>query len=276
MKFSFRKNGETETRIFDDATIVDINFDYFPNAIGYFVDYSENAFIRGTTRLTVSVPYNPKFDEKIIIDKDDILKKVQEYVAHTHATTIPIQTIHDYVLEVLLGSYEMTEKKFTGDNEPNIRDLVDTFIDMLTVVPQIIKSGGKPRIDKSGNEVLKETARKIRNRPPYPPKHNVGKRYQMINIDKPVTIVVPEPNGTIQILSGMTVTGMVVGTKSVSVYYTGSNNPCGATPMECTITFGNGDSHKVYNTIAKCFSRAKSDVIDLVTLQDMLIVEFGK
>ncbi len=276
MKFSFRKNGETETRIFDDATIVDINFDYFPNAIGYFIDYSENAFIRGTTRLTVSVPYNPKFDEKIIIDKDDILKKVQEYVAHTHATTIPIQTIHDYVLEVLLGSYDMTEKKFTGDNEPNIRDLADTFIDMLTVVPQIIKSGGKPKVNKSGNEVLKETARKIRNRPPYPPKHNAGKRYQMININEPVTIIVPEPNGTIQILSRMTVTGMVVGTTSVSVYYTGSSNPCGATPMECNISFGNTDVRNVYNTIAKCFGRAKADVIDLVTLQEMLVAEFGK
>ena len=98
----------------------------------------------------------------------------------------------------------------------------------------------------------------------------------MINIDKPVTMVVPEPDGTIQILSGMTVTGMVVGTKSVSVYYTGSNNPCGATPMECAISFGNTDVHKVYHIIAKCFSRAKDDVIDLVTLQEMLIVEFGK
>ena len=276
MKFSFRKNGETETRIFDDATIVDINFDYFPNAIGYFIDYSENAFIRGTTRLTVSVPYNPKFDEKIIIDKDDILKKVQEYVAHTHATTIPIQTIHDYVLEVLLGSYEMTEKKSTGDNEPNIRDLADTFIDMLTVVPQIIKSGGRPQVDKSGNEVLKETARKIKNRPPYPPKHNAGKQYQMININEPVTIIVPEPNGTIQILSRMTVTGMVVGNTSVSVYYTGSNNPCGATPMECVISFGNTDVRNVYNIIAKCFGRSKADVIDLVTLQEMLVAEFAK
>lgn len=274
MKFSFRKNGETETRIFDDATIVDINFDYFPNTIGYFIDYTENAFIRGTTRLTVSVPYNPKFDEKIIIDKDDILKKVQDYIAHTHASTIPIQTIHDYVLEVLLGSYEMIEKKFVGNNEPNIRDLADTFIDMLTVVPQIIKSGGKPHINKSGNEVLKESARKIR--PPYPPKRNVGKRYQMINIDRPKTIVVPEPNGTIQILSGMIVTGMVVGTTSVSVYYTGSNNPCGATPMECTISFRNTDVRNVYSTIAKCFGRAKADVIDLVALQDMLTAEFGK
>lgn len=276
MKFSFRKNGETETRIFDDATIVDINFDYFPNAIGYFIDYSENAFIRGTSRLTVSVPYNPKFDEKIIIDKDDILKKVQDYVAHTHATTIPIQTIHDYVLEVLLGNYEMIEKKFTGDNEPNIRDLADTFIDMLTVVPQIIKSGGKPKVNKSGNEVLKETARKIRNRPPYPPKHNGGKRYQMINIDKPVTMVVPEPNGTIQIISEMIVTGMVVDTTSVSVYYTRSNNPCGASPMECVISFGNTDVRNVYNIIAKCFGISKADVIDLVTLQEMLVAEFGK
>lgn len=276
MNFSFRKNNQSESTILNDATIVDVNFDYFPNSIGYFVDYTESAFIRGTTRLTISVPYNPKFDEKIIIDKDDILKKIQHYVAHTHATTIPIQTIHDYVVELLLGDYDMVEKKSDVDNEPTMRDLADTFIDMLTVVPQIIKSGGKRHIDKSGNEVLKETARKIRNRPPYPPKHNRPKQYQMINIDKPVTIVVPEPNGTIQILSGMTVTGMIVGTASVSVYYTGSNNPCGASPMECVISFGNTDVHNVYNTIAKCFGRSKADVIDLVTLQEMLVAEFDK
>lgn len=270
MNFSFRKNNQSESIILNDATIVDINFDYFPNSIGYFIDYTESAFIRGTTRLTISVPYNPKFDEKIIIDKDDILKKIQHYVAHTHATTIPVQTIHDYVVELLLGEYDMVEKK------PDMRDLADTFIDMLTVVPQIIKSGGKPKVSKSGNEVLKETARKIKNRPPYPPKRDSHKNYQMINIDKPVTIVVPEPNGTIQILSGMIITGMIVGTASISVYYTGSNNPCGATPMECTLSFGNTDVRNVYNTIAKCFGRTKADVIDLVTLQDMLIAEFGK
>lgn len=273
MKFTFRQNNTT--KIFNDARIVGIEFDYFPNSIVYFIDYTESSFIRATSRLTVSVPHNPKFDEKIIIDKDDILKKVQSYVAHTHATTIPVQSIHDYVVELLLGEYDMVEKKSCGNNEPNIRELADTFIDMLTVVPQIIKSGGKPKVNKSGNEVLKETARKIK-RPPYPPKHNSGKQYQMINIDKPVTMVVPEPNGTIQILSGMTVTGMVVDTKSVSVYYTGSNNPCGASPMECVISFGNTDVHNVYNTIAKCFGRSKADVIDLVTLQEMLVAEFGK
>ena len=274
MNFSFRKNNQSESTILNDATIVDVNFDYFPNSIGYFVDYTESPFIRGTTRLTISVPYNPKFDEKIIIDKEDILKKIQHYVVHTHATTIPIQTIHDYVVELLLGDYDMVEKKSTSD-EPSMRELADTFIDMLTVVPQIIKSGGKPKVSKSGNEVLKETARKIK-RPPYPPNHNKPKQYQMINIDKPVTIVVPEPNGTIQILSGMIITGMIVGTTSVSVYYTGSNNPCGATPMECTLSFGNTDVRNVYNTIAKCFGRTKANVADLVTLQDMLVAEFGK
>lgn len=274
MKFTFRQNNTT--KIFNDARIVGIEFDYFPNSIVYFIDYTESSFIRATSRLTVSVPHNPKFDEKIIIDKDDILKKVQSYVAHTHATTIPVQSIHDYVVELLLGEYDMVEKKSSGDNEPNIRELADTFIDMLTVVPQIIKSGGKPKVNKSGNEVLKETARKIKNRPPYPPKHNSDKRYQMINIDKPMTMVVPEPNGTIQIISGMTVTGMVVGTTSVSVYYTRSNNPCGASPMECVISFGNADVRNIYNTIAKCFGRSKADVIDLVTLQEMLVAEFGK
>ena len=269
------RNGSVETKTFTNATIVDIDFDYFPNEIKYFIDYTENSFVRGTSLVTISVPHNPKFDEKIIIDKDDILKKIQHYVAHTHATTIPVQDIHDYVVEVLLGSYDMVEKKSCADTEPSMRELADTFIDMLTVVPQIIKSGGKPKVSKSGNEVLKETARKIK-RPPYPPNHNRPKQYQMINIDKPVTIVVPEPNGNIQILSGMTITGMIVGTTSVSVYYTGSNNPCGATPMECTLSFGNTDVHNVYNIIAKCFGRAKANVVDLVTLQDMLIVEFGK
>lgn len=274
MNIIFR-NGSVETKIFNDATIVDIDFDYFPNEIKYFIDYTESSFVRGTSRVTISVPHNPKFDDKIIIDKDDILKKVRDYIAHTHASSIPIHSIHNYVVDLLLGEYVMVEKKSDADNEPSMRELADTFIDMLTVVPQIIKSGGKPKVNKSGNEVLKETARKIK-RPPYPPKHNSGKRYQMINIDKPVTMVVPEPNGTIQILSGMTVTGMVVDTGSVSVYYTGSNNPCGATPMECIISFGNTDVHNVYNMIAKCFGRTKANVIDLVTLQDMLIAEFGK
>lgn len=274
MNFTFR-NGSIETKTFIDATIVDIDFDYFPNEIKYFIDYTENSFVRGTSWVTISVPHNPKFNEKIIIDKSDILKKIQHYVAHTHATTIPVQDIHDYVVKVLLDSYDMVEKKSCVDTEPSMRELADTFIDMLTVVPQIIKSGGKPKVSKSGNEVLKETARKIK-RPPYPPKRDSHKQYQMINIDKPMTIVVPEPNGTIQILSGMTVTGMIVGTTSVSVYYTGSNNPCGATPMECTISFGNTDVRNVYNTIAKCFGRAKYDVIDLVTLQEMLNAEFGK
>lgn len=275
MNIIFR-NGSVETKVFNDAKIVDIDFDYFPNEIHYYVDYTENSFIRGTSRINISVPNNPKFNQKIIIDKDDILKKVKDFIAHTHASSIPIHSIHDYVVDLLLGSYDMVEKKSNESNDkPDINDLANTFFDMLTVVPQIIKSGGKPKVNTSGNEVLKETARKIK-RPPYPPKHNSGKRYQMINIDKPVTMVVPEPNGTIQILSGMTVTGIVVGTKSVSVYYTGSNNPCGASPMECVISFGNTDVHNVYNTIAKCFGRSKADVIDLVTLQEMLVAEFGK
>ena len=275
MNIIFR-NGSVETKVFNDAKIVDIDFDYFPNEIHYYVDYTENSFIRGTSRINISVPNNPKFNQKIIIDKDDILKKVKDFIAHTHASSIPIHSIHDYVVDLLLGSYDMVEKKSNESNDkPDINDLANTFFDMLTVVPQIIKSGGKPKVNKSGNEVLKETARKIK-RPPYPPKHNAGKRYQMININEPVTIIVPEPNGTIQILSRMTVTGMVVAATSVSVYYTGSNNPCGATPMECTISFANTDVRNVYNTIAKCFGRAKADVIDLVTLQEMLVAEFGK
>lgn len=277
MNIVFR-NGSVETRVFQDAKIVDIDFKNFPNEICYYVNYVENAFVHGTTCLNVSVEHNPKFNEKLIIDKEDMMKKVQEYISLTPATTIPIIAIHNYVVKVLLDEYDMVEKKSDDSKDtPDIRELADTFLDMLTVVPQIIKSGGKPFAAQSGNEVLKETARKIRNRPPYPPKqHNGGKRYQMISINKPVTIVVPEPNGTIQILSGMTVTGMVVGTTSVAVYYTGSNNPCGATPMECIISFGNTDVHNVYNTIAKCFGRAKADVIDLVTLQEMLVAEFGK
>ena len=276
MNFTFRKSS-LETKVFVDASIVDIDFTHFPNEIVYFVDYVENAFVRGTSRINITVPHNSKFNNKINIDKDDILKKVQDYIVHTHATSIPIHSIHDYVVDLLLGEYDIVEKKYTESNDkPDMRDLADTFIDLLTVVPQIIKSGGKPNVSKSGNEVLKETARKIKNRPPYPPKRDSHKNYQMINIDKPMTIVVPEPNGTIQILSGMTITGMIVGTTSVSVYYTGSNNPCGATPMECTISFGNTDVRNVYGVIAKCFGRTKANVVDLVTLQDMLIAEFGK
>lgn len=275
MNFTFRKSS-LETKVFVDASIVDIDFTHFPNEIVYFVDYVENAFVRGTSRINITVPHNSKFNNKIIIDKDDILKKVQDYIVHTHATSIPIHSIHDYVVELLLGDYDMAEKKSCVDTEHSMHELADTIIDMLTVVPQIIKSGGKPKVSKSGNEVLKETARKIKNRPPYPPKRDSHKNYQMINIDKPVTIVVPEPNGTIQILSGMIITGMIVGTASVSVYYTGSNNPCGATPMECTLSFGNADVRNVYDIIAKCFGRTKANVVDLVTLQDMLITEFGK
>lgn len=275
MNFTFRKSS-LETKVFVDASIVDIDFTHFPNEIVYFVDYVENSFVRGTSRINITVPHNSKFNNKFIIDKDDILKKVQAYVAHTHATSIPIHSIHDYVVDLLLGEYEYVkmENKSDVDNEPSMRELADTFIDMLTVVPQII-AGGKPKVNKSGNEVLKETVRKIK-RPPYLPKHNSDKRYQMIDITKPVTMVVPEPNGTIQITSGMTVTGMVVSDTSVSVYYTRSNNPCGASPMECVISFGNTDVRNVYNTIAKCFGRSKADVIDLVTLQEMLVAEFGK
>nr|DAX34807.1 MAG TPA: hypothetical protein [Caudoviricetes sp.] len=46
--------------------------------------------------------------------------------------------------------------------------------------------------------------------------------------------------------------------------------------MGCVISFGDTDVRKVYNTIAKCFGRSKADVIDLVTLQEMLVAEFGK
>jgi hypothetical protein len=271
MNFTFRQNNAT--KIFNDARIVGIEFDYFPNSIVYFIDYTESSFIRATSRLTVSVPHNPKFDEKIIIDKDDILKKVQSYVAHTHATTIPVQTIHDYVVELLLGEYDMVEKKSCGDNEPNIRELADTFIDMLTVVPQIIK--GKPKVSKSGNEVLTETARKVKTRPPYPPKRNTHKNGQMVNIDRPMTVVVPEPNGSIQVLPSITITGIVVNTNSVAMYYTRSGNPCGASPMECVLTFKDTDIHTVYETITKYFNKAKSGVIDFVNLQEVLTEELG-
>lgn len=273
MNFSFRKNDSSETRVFNDATIVDINFDYFPNSIGYFIDYTESSFIRGTSRLTISVPYNPKFDEKIIINKDDLLTKIQYFVAHTHATTIPIQTIHDYVVELLLGEYDMVGKKSDVNNEPSIRELADTFIDMLTVVPQIIK--GKPKVSKSGNEVLKETVRKIKNRPQYPPKRNSHKYYQMVNIDRPMTVVVPEPNGSIQVLPSIVITGIVVNTNSVAMYYTRSGNPCGASPMECVLTFKDTDIHTVYETITKYFNKAKSGVIDFVNLQEVLTEELG-
>lgn len=273
MNFSFRKNDSSETRVFNDATIVDINFDYFPNSIGYFIDYTESSFIRGTSRLTISVPYNPKFDEKIVINKDDLLTKIQYFVAHTHATTIPIQTIHDYVVELLLGEYDMVGKKSDVNNESSIRELADTFIDMLTVVPQIIK--GKPKVSKSGNEVLKETARKIKNRPQYPPKRNSHKYYQMVNIDRPMTVVVPEPNGSIQVLPSIVITGIVVNTNSVAMYYTRSGNPCGASPMECVLTFKDTDIHTVYETITKYFNKAKSGVIDFVNLQEVLTEELG-
>lgn len=274
MNIIFR-NGSVDTKVFHDAKIVDIEFNDFPNEICYYVDYTENSFVRGTSRVTISVPHNPKFDNKIIIDKDDILKKVRDYIAHTHASSIPIHSIHNYVVELLLGEYVMVEKKSDSNNEPSMRELADTFIDMLTVVPQIIKSGGKPNINKSGNEVLKETARKVRNRPAYPPKRNTHKNYQMVNIDRPMTVVVPEPNGSIQVLPSITITGIVVNTNSVAMYYTRSGNPCGASPMECVLTFKDTDIHTVYETITKYFNKAKSGVIDFVNLQEVLTEELG-
>lgn len=274
MNIIFR-NGSVDTKVFHDAKIVDIEFNDFPNEICYYVDYTENSFVRGTSRVTISVPHNPKFDNKIIIDKDDILKKVRDYIAHTHASSIPIHSIHNYVVELLLGEYVMVEKKSDSNNEPSMRELADTFIDMLTVVPQIIKSGGKPNINKSGNEVLKETARKVRNRPAYPPKRNTHKNCQMVNIDRPMTVVVPEPNGSIQVLPSITITGIVVNTNSVAMYYTRSGNPCGASPMECVLTFKDTDIHTVYETITKYFNKAKSGVIDFVNLQEVLTEELG-
>lgn len=274
MNIIFR-NGSVDTKVFHDAKIVDIEFNDFPNEIGYYVDYTENSFVRGTSRVTISVPHNPKFDNKIIIDKADILKKVRDYIAHTHASNFPIHSIHNYVVELLLGEYVMVEKKSDSNNEPSMRELADTFIDMLTVVPQIIKSGGKPNINKSGNEVLKETARKVRNRPAYPPKRNTHKNCQMVNIDRPMTVVVPEPNGSIQVLPSITITGIVVNTNSVAMYYTRSGNPCGASPMECVLTFKDTDIHTVYETITKYFNKAKSGVIDFVNLQEVLTEELG-
>jgi hypothetical protein len=274
MNIIFR-NGSVDTKVFHDAKIVDIEFNDFPNEIGYYVDYTENSFVRGTSRVTISVPHNPKFDNKIIIDKADILKKVRDYIAHTHASNFPIHSIHNYVIELLLGEYVMVEKKSDSNNEPSMRELADTFIDMLTVVPQIIKSGGKPNINKSGNEVLKETARKVRNRPAYPPKRNTHKNCQMVNIDRPMTVVVPEPNGSIQVLPSITITGIVVNTNSVAMYYTRSGNPCGASPMECVLTFKDTDIHTVYETITKYFNKAKSSVIDFVNLQEVLTEELG-
>lgn len=274
MNIIFR-NGSVDTKVFHDAKIVDIEFNDFPNEIGYYVDYTENSFVRGTSRVTISVPHNPKFDNKIIIDKADILKKVRDYIAHTHASNFPIHSIHNYVVELLLGEYVMVEKKSDSNNEPSMRELADTFIDMLTVVPQIIKSGGKPNINKSGNEVLKETARKVRNRPAYPPKRNTHKNCQMVNIDRPMTVLVPEPNGSIQILPSITITGIVVNTNSVAMYYTRSGNPCGASPMECVLTFKDTDIHTVYETITKYFNKAKSGVIDFVNLQEVLTEELG-
>lgn len=274
MNIIFR-NGSVDTKVFHDAKIVDIEFNDFPNEIGYYVDYTENSFVRGTSLVTISVPHNPKFDNKIIIDKADILKKVRDYIAHTHASNFPIHSIHNYVVELLLGEYVMVEKKSDSNNEPSMRELADTFIDMLTVVPQIIKSGGKPNINKSGNEVLKETARKVRNRPAYPPKRNTHKNCQMVNIDRPMTVVVPEPNGSIQVLPSITITGIVVNTNSVAMYYTRSGNPCGASPMECVLTFKDTDIHTVYETITKYFNKAKSGVIDFVNLQEVLTEELG-
>lgn len=274
MNIVFR-NGSVDTKVFHDAKIVDIEFNDFPNEIGYYVDYTENSFVRGTSRVTISVPHNPKFDNKIIIDKADILKKVRDYIAHTHASNFPIHSIHNYVVELLLGEYVMVEKKSDSNNEPSMRELADTFIDMLTVVPQIIKSGGKPNINKSGNEVLKETARKVRNRPAYPPKRNTHKNCQMVNIDRPMTVVVPEHNGSIQVLPSITITGIVVNTNSVAMYYTRSGNPCGASPMECVLTFKDTDIHTVYETITKYFNKAKSGVIDFVNLQEVLTEELG-
>lgn len=274
MNIIFR-NGSVETKVFNDAKIVDIDFDYFPNEIHYYVDYTENSFIRGTSRINISVPNNPKFNQKIIIDKDDILKKVKDFIAHTHASSIPIQSIHDYVVDLLLGSYDMVEKKSNVSNDkPDINDLANTFFDMLTVVPQIIKSGGKPKVNKSGNEVLKETARKIK-RPPYPPKNNRTKQYQMINLEGPMTVVVLEPNGSIKVLPSMEITGIVVNTNSAAMYYTRSGNPCGASPMECVLTFKDTDIHTVYATITRYFSKAKSGVLDFVNLQEVLNQELG-
>lgn len=275
MNFTFRKSS-LETKIFNDATIVDIDFTHFPNEIVYYIDYVENALVRGTSRINITVPHNNKFDQKIIIDKDDILRKVQAYVAHTHATTLPVQNIHDYVVKLLLGEYDMVEKKFNESNDkPDINNLVNTLFDMLTVVPQIIKSGGKPKVNKSGNEVLKETARKVRNRPAYPPKRNTHKNYQMVNIDRPMTVVVPEPNGSIQVLPSILITGLVINTNSIAMYYTRSGNPCGASPMECVLTFKDSDIHKVYETITRYFNKAKSGVIDFVNLQEVLTEELG-
>ena len=65
MNIIFR-NGSVETKVFNDAKIVDIDFDYFPNEIHYYVDYTENSFIRGTSRINISVPNNPKFNQKMI------------------------------------------------------------------------------------------------------------------------------------------------------------------------------------------------------------------
>lgn len=275
MNIVFR-NGSVETRVFQDAKIVDIDFKNFPNEICYYVNYVENAFVHGTTCLNVSVEHNPKFNKKIIIDKEDMMKKVQEYISLTPATTIPIIAIHNYVVKVLLDEYDMVEKKSDDSKDtPDIRELADTFLDMLTVVPQIIKSGGKPKVNKSGNEVLKETARKVRNRPAYPPKRNTHKNCQMVNIDRPMTVVVPEPNGSIQVLPSITITGIVVNTNSVAMYYTRSGNPCGASPMECVLTFKDTDIHTVYETITKYFNKAKSGVIDFVNLQEVLTEELG-
>ena len=274
MNIIFR-NGSVDTKVFHDAKIVDIEFNDFPNEICYYIDYTENSFVRGTSRVTISVPHNPKFDDKIIIDKDDILKKVRDYIAHTHASSIPIHSIHNYVVELLLGEYVVVEKESDSNNEPSMRELADTFIDMLTVVPQIIKSGGKPNINKSGNEVLKETARKVRNRPAYPPKRNTHKNCQMVNIDRPMTVVVPEPNGSIQVLPSIVITGIVINTNSVAMYYTRSGNPCGASPMECVLTFKDTDIYTVYETITKYFNKAKSGVIDFVNLQEVLTEELG-
>lgn len=274
MNIVFR-NGSVETRVFQDAKIVDIDFKNFPNEICYYVNYVENAFVHGTTCLNVSVEHNPKFNEKIIIDKEDMMKKVQEYISLTPATTIPIIAIHNYVVKVLLDEYDMVEKKSDDSKDtPDIRELADTFLDMLTVVPQIIKSGGKPFAAQSGNEVLKETARKIK-RPPYPPKNNRTKQYQMINLEGPMTVVVLEPNGSIKVLPSMEITGIVVNTNSVAMYYTRSGNPCGASPMECVLTFKDTDIHTVYATITRYFSKAKSGVLDFVNLQEVLNQELG-
>lgn len=274
MNIIFR-NGSVDTKVFHDAKIVDIEFNNFPNEICYYVDYTENSFVRGTSRINITVSHNNKFDQKIIIDKDDILKKVQDYIMHTHASSIQIHYIHNYVVDLLLGEYECVKMENKPDTEePSMSELASTFFDMLTVVPQIIKSGGKSNINKSGNEVLKETARKIK-RPPYPPKRNTHKNYQMVNIDKPMTVVVPEPNGSIQVLPSIVITGLVINTNSVAMYYTRSSNPCGASPMECVLTFKDTDIHTVYRTITGYFNKAKSGVIDFVNLQEVLNQELG-